>query len=264
MAAYADAHGLSFSLVKAAPLHAGTPLSYGKQLGVFNVMGSTSGRPMEFGNFSYAWPLYGEDALCRSWDFAYLAIKLDRSLPHVSLQAKQSVVLWDLSAGIPVGPSQDQRLELEGDFRKYFYFYCPSGYETDALYMFTPDVMALFIDEVKSFDAEIIDDWMMVYSSFPFVAGDTATYDRLLRIADLVGSKVAHQTDGYRDERVGDFAANRVTPRGLRLRRVVPWQVPATVGGVLIAMFVSFGLAVVGVLALMLFMFGTAMEQFPP
>jgi hypothetical protein len=200
MDAYASLHGLDYAPYADEPIFKGSPFYYGKLLGVGNVFRGRTGRQMEFGNFTYAWPLQGDNALIYSWDFAYLAIKLDRKLPQISLQAKGSPVLWDTTQGLPIGPSLTQLFKLEGDFNKYFYFYCPEGYETDALYIFTPDVMALFIDEAAPFDAEIVEDWLLIYSRYPFRAGDTSIYDRLLRIVDLIGSKVAHQTDGYRDD----------------------------------------------------------------
>ena len=238
---YATAHSLEFVPFAEKPIYQGTPFHYGKPLGVSNVFRATSGRPMEFGNFSYSWPLQGDDALKYVWDFAYLAIKLDRRLPQISLQSKGSPVLWDIS-GSPVGPDLSQLLTLEGDFNRYFYFYCPKDYETDALYVFTPDVMALFIDEAAPFDAEIIDDWLFIYSRYPFGAGDTATYDRLLRIVQVVGAKVVHQTDLYRDDRVGNFAANVVSQPGQRLARRIPWQVPAIIAAVVVGPFVLFGI----------------------
>jgi hypothetical protein len=240
--AYATSHHFEFVPFADKPIYAGTPFGYGKPLGVTNVMRSKSGRPMEFGNFSYAFPLAGENALANAWDFAYLALKLDRNLPQISLQAKGSPVLWDISGQFPVGPDLLQRLTLEGDFNKYFYFYCPKEYETDALYVFTPDVMALFIDEAQPFDAEFIDNWLFIYSRYPFGAGDTVTYDRLLRIVDLVGAKVVHQTDLYRDDRVGNFSANVVAAPGRRLARRIPWQVWLILG-VAIAIPIVIGVA---------------------
>ena len=39
--------------------------------------------------------------------------------------------------------TRTQVLSLEGDFDRYFTLYCPKEYERDALYVFTPDLMAL-------------------------------------------------------------------------------------------------------------------------
>lgn len=239
---FARVTGLAYRASMPDPIHRGTPLTYGRQLPVRTVFRTLSGRATEFGNFSYAWPVAGDHALAYRNDYAYLAIQLDRALPHISLQAKGSPVLWDTTAGFPVGPDLTQRFELEGDFRKHFYFYCPRGYETDALYVFTPDVMALFIDFADTLDAEIIDDWVIIYRRTPLAPGDVASYERFLTVARVLGDKLQHQTDGYRDDRVGNVANNVVTPQGRRLQRRTPWQVALIVAGFTAAVFAVFGL----------------------
>ena len=114
-----------------------------------------------------------------------------------------------------------QILHLEGDFDKHFTLYCPQQYERDALYVFTPDLMALLIDNAAPFDVEIVDSWMSVYSSAAFDLRQPMIHQRLLGIVDTVGAKTLSQTDRYADERVGDFAANMVAPQGQRLKRSV-------------------------------------------
>ena len=42
--------------------------------------------------------------------------------------------------------------------------YCAKGYERDALYLFTPDVMASFIDGAGALDAEFRGDVLFLYS----------------------------------------------------------------------------------------------------
>ena len=91
-------------------------------------------------------------------------------------------------------------LSLEGDFDQYFTLYCPKQYERDALYVFTPDLMALCIDEAAPFDIEVIDKWMFVYSATAFDMQQPWVYERLLRIAFTVGAKTLTQTDHYADD----------------------------------------------------------------
>ena len=134
---------------------------------------------------------------------------------------------------------QEQRLSLEGNFDDYFTLYCPRQYERDALYVFTPDLMALLIDEASPFDVEIVDDWMFVYANVPFQTGDANMYARLFRIIDTVGAKTLTQTDRYVDERVGNFAANIVAPQGARLKRRV--SVGAVIVGVVVVCFWLWG-----------------------
>src|SRR5690554_5688615 len=147
-----------------------------------------------------------------SEEFAYIALRLDRALPHVMLDATAN-------RGRTAILDRQQKLSLEGDFDKHFTLYAPEGYERDALYLFTPDLMALLIDEANTFDVEIVDNWMMLHSPKLFDLMDPAVHRRVFRIADTVGAKARRQTDGYRDDRV--TAPGTVAGRGRRLRRVL-------------------------------------------
>lgn len=146
----------------------------------------------------------------------FLAVKLERRLPHMVLKSHHQRLGI---GGLPADFRKDQTLSLEGDFDKYFTLYCPAEYETDALYVFTPDLMALMIDEARRFDIEIVDDWMLAYPGGWLDLTRPAANQTLLRIADLVGSKAQGRSRYYRDERVGEFAANRIASTGRRLRR---------------------------------------------
>jgi hypothetical protein len=114
---------------------------------------------------------------------------------------------------------RNQKLSLEGDFDKYFTLYAPKAYETDALYIFTPDLMALLIDQVAKFDVEIVDNWMLVYSRRPWNLTDRATQQRIAQIIRVVGRKTVNQTAMYSDDTVGNPAFDIVAPGGRRLRQ---------------------------------------------
>ena len=139
-------------------------------------------------------------------------------------------------SNLPASFDKSQILSLEGDFDQYFTLYCPKAYERDALYVFTPDLMALLIDNAAPFDVEIVDDWMFVYSAKPFRSTEPAVYQRLFQIVDTVGAKTLSQTDRYVDENIGQFAANIVAPQGARLKR----------GFSVIGLIVTLGLVVFG------------------
>jgi hypothetical protein len=79
-------------------------------------------------------------------------------------------------------------------------------------------VMALLIDDAGSFDVEIVDDWMFIYSPHQFPALSAPNYARLFNIVQTVGNKTISQTANYHDDRVGSPAANIVAPAGQRLR----------------------------------------------
>lgn len=147
----------------------------------------------------------------------YLAITLPRRMPHMILDARGNDPRFGSS--LPRPPVLDQHLSLEGDFDSHFRLFVPTGYERDALYVFTPDLMALVIDEAGDFDVELRDDRLFVYSRGGFRLQDPATWARFARIIEVVGAKALDRTDRYADERVGARDANVIAVEGTRLRR---------------------------------------------
>ncbi len=217
MARFAAANGLRYESLSPPPSYPGLIFGIGTSRQVTDHLRTADGRYLDFGNYRYTTGS-GKNRTTHHWGF--LALQLDRALPHMLLDSRANNGLLG-STNLPAVFSNDQVLSLEGDFDRYFRLYCPKEYERDALYVFTPDLMALLIDEASPFDVEIIDQWMLVYSARPFPLADAATYQRLLRIVSTVGAKTLSQTDRYVDERIGAFSANIVAPQGQRLRRGV-------------------------------------------
>jgi hypothetical protein len=176
---------------------------------------TTAGRRVEIGNYRYT--ITGEnrdDARVYGW--GYVAITLDRRLPHLLLDAKANdrSVFGIKTSNLPVDLVKDQRLSLGGEFDEHFTLYAPSDYGRDAFYIFAPDLMALFIDRLGTFDVEIIDDTMFVYGS-RFDLLDPATYAWLQELVDTVGARTVRRTERYND----DFAALEVDPAQQRPAR---------------------------------------------
>lgn len=172
----------------------------------------------------------------RRWGF--LAIHLDRQLPQIVLDAKANGRVG--YGNLPVVPDTAQTLSLEGDFDDYFTLYAPRHAERDALFIFTPDLMALFIDEVTTLDAEIIDDWLFVYSTEPFDMRRRDVVERLFRIVELVGTKTRDRAERFvRSESSRSSPARPFAQRTLTLRQRYP---RAVFIGVLVAFFAGSGL----------------------
>lgn len=153
----------------------------------------------------------------RTHDYGYVQIKLPRRLPNIVLDSKKNNFLGRIS-NLPAGFSRDQKLELEGDFNSYFTLYAPAEYKTDALYVFTPDVMQALVDAAHEYDCEIIDDDFYLYSTTVFNLKDTARFEEIIRIAKLLKKELSEQTDYYADDRVGNRALNMVAHPGQRLK----------------------------------------------
>ena len=199
------------------------------------------------------------------YGWGYVAITLDRRLPHLLLDAKANdrSVFGIKTSNLPVDLARDQRLTLGGEFDDKFTLYAPSDYGRDAFYIFAPDLMALFIDRLGTFDVEIVDDTMFVYGS-PFDLLDPQTYAWLAELVDTAVARTVRRTERYRDDFAlleadpaasrsstppdepvfalgGDgpprTAANTVAAKGRRLRRR-RWGVYSVIGLLLIGFWI--------------------------
>lgn len=152
-----------------------------------------------------------------TWGFA--AMRLDRRLPHIVLENRRGggIISTDASEGIAGG----QRLRLEGDFDRTFALHCPAGHERDALYLFTPDVMARLLDSAAALDVEVVDDWLLIYATRPISPADQATWPRLTAAVDALSDKVGAWARWSDAGRPGSTA---VAPTARRVRPVSPWR----------------------------------------
>lgn len=217
LSTFAAANGLVFSPADANPSYPGAIFTSGRSRVALDHLRTPADRFFDYGNYRYVTGS-GKNSTTHNWGF--LALSLDRALPHMVLDSRSNNGLFG-GTNLPTVFSQDQVLSLEGDFDQHFTLYCPREYERDALYVFTPDLMALLIDEAAPFDVEIVDSWMFVYSGTAFDLRQPAAHQRILRIVDTVGAKALARTDRYADERVGGTTVNIVAPEGRRLRRGV-------------------------------------------
>lgn len=126
----------------------------------------------------------------------FLRFKLPVSLPHMVLRSRRS------ETNVLDGVGDSVKLKLEGQFGDMFDLYVPKGYERDALYVFTPDVMARFIDATPNFDCEIIGDELYFYSSQKIMFFHPQNLTKLVAIFNHVIHKLARQSSKYRDDRI--------------------------------------------------------------
>ncbi len=248
---FARTNRMTFSPADPEPNYVGAIFRNGGSRQAVDHFRSVDGRFFDVGNFRYV-VSNGKSSTTVTWGF--LALSLERRLPHMLLDSRQNNS-W-ASPGLAGLFDRGQVLSLEGDFDRWFTLYCPRQYETDALYVFTPDLMALCIDQVAPFDVEIIDDWMFVYSPRAFRMDDPALLDRLFRIIDVVGAKALKQTGRYRDEKAttpdglpAGFATNVVAPPGQRLRRRFPVALVIVLAVVVVVPLLVSAIAVIAALA---------------
>lgn len=211
---FAEDNDLTFAPLDTAISYPGLIFGQGGTRSIRDRFRSREGRALDYGNYRY---VTGSGKNRRTHNWGFLALELDRALPHMVLDARSNNQLFGLS-NLPQSFAKNQVLKLEGDFNSHFTLYCPREYERDALYVFTPDLMALLIDHAAPYDVEVIDKWLLVYSVKEFNLVDPAQHRRLLGIADTVGAKTLRQSRSYADERIGDSSVNLIAPQGQRLK----------------------------------------------
>jgi hypothetical protein len=156
----------------------------------------------------------------------YIHMKLERKVAHMLV----SGVGWYQGAlSRDIAFEGKQILGLEGDFYQYFSLYAPLGYERDALYIFTPDFMALLVDQAKhvmdTYEAvisiEVVDDDLYIYSrTFDFT--NPRTWKMIIGLVSAIGPRTISRTDLYSDERVESRQSNVIAKAGRRLKREGP------------------------------------------
>ncbi|GAA1654884.1 hypothetical protein [Microbacterium flavum] len=260
---FAQANGMTWYPEVATPPLPGMIFGLGHSRRAIDILRGERPRLVEFGNYSYKTGS-GKNESTHRW--GYVAVKLGTPLPHIVLDAVGNNSF--LGSNLPAAFDRSQRLSLEGDFDRHFALFCPEGYERDALYLFTPDIMARFVDTAAALDVEIVDDWMFLYTQRQVSTLDPATWAWLFSVVAALLGKL-DQWERWRDDRLDaahaptgpgapgapslPFAAPSaslrppigVAPEGRRLRRRVPWAAIV----ILAAMLLFFVLTQTGILA---------------
>lgn len=229
---FATAHGMTHVHDRNDPGYNGMVFDEGHSRVLNNALIMADGT--EIGNYTY---VTGGGKNRSTHTFAFVRIPLERALPHMVLDAKGNN-FFGLMSNLPDTFGKDQTLSLEGDFDTHFTLYAPKQYERDALYVFTPDVMAALIDNGSGYDMEAIDRDLYIYRNNHFDLLNGEQLSSLFKIIDTIASELRAQTKRYADERVGDRSANIIAPQGARLKKGVNWIV---VG--IVALFVGYHIA---------------------
>lgn len=218
---FAQANGMTYQARIADPPLPGMIFGIGRSRASTDVVRGTTPRFAEFGNFQYTTGS-GKNSTTHNW--GYVAVKLDVPLPNIVLDAKGNN---SFGSNLPAAFRKAQRLSLEGDFDRYFDLYCPEGYESDALYLFTPDIMARFIDNAAELDVEIVDDWLFLYTQRKASTLDPATWAWLFGAVGALLVKL-DQWARWRDERLLVANSPLASPAGqARDATALPFAAPA-------------------------------------
>ncbi|WP_043674859.1 hypothetical protein [Clavibacter michiganensis] len=194
LARFARVNGMSYTPGPLSDGHMGEVAARGMYL--TRIMRPRTARPVEFGNHELN---QGSNFQGITQYGGYAMIGLRRELPHIQVISNRTRLRRELTPTIDVARSQ--RLELEGDFDRHAALYCPDGYERDALYLFTPDVMAVLVDRVRGFDVEIRGDRLLLRSPADMVTLDPDRWHDVLDATAALMAKV-DRWERWRDDRL--------------------------------------------------------------
>lgn len=103
--------------------------------------------------------------------------------------------------------NRHQKLHLEGDFDKTFTVYVPSGYETDALYVLTPELMQIMLDHGSDYDFEIVDNYL--YMTHMYITKFTAQKTKyMIDLAIYFSAQFEQNTRRYQNDRPSKAGQN--------------------------------------------------------
>ena len=184
----------------------------------YNVrLGFANQNVSEIGNIEFT---IGSGKSQETYHYSYARLKLPRKLPHILLDSRKNDGFLGLKKIPFLELENNQKMQLEGDFNDYFTLYVPAGYEQDALYVFTPDVMQLMVDTGARFDAEIVDDDLYIFQPKHIEFRDGTQIEEIMTLAEKMHPEFASQVARYADERVASPELNTIDPKGQRLENL--------------------------------------------
>lgn len=172
---------------------------------------------IEFGNLAYR--------KRRAGQWRYLAVTLRVPLPHLILDSTETN---GVLRNLPVHVTSRQRLSLEGDFDRWFRLYVPMGYERDALFVISPEVMAALVDHAHRYSIEILGDTVIFFAPETFSFAEEGSWLSVEALLSGAVPPLVASGSRYRDERIPEQNISRTVAsvRALIENPGVPWVEP--------------------------------------
>jgi len=144
------------------------------------------------------------------------------------------------SSVLPISFDSSQRIELEGEFSRYFACYAPSGYGVSLLTVVGPDAMLTLMKYAAACDIEIVDNYIYFY--WPARASTREGYEHMYATVDAVMKEIGHKLTKSDIYKTPEQASLHSTTQAEGVRLVDPKLSPF----VLVLSFVVMGGIVAG------------------
>lgn len=158
------------------------------------------------------------------------AMVFEITLPRV---VPQFVIDSEIEDVIPVAYEKSQKIELEGDFHKYFDLYAPDTYGVTALTLLAPDTMAVLMEHAVLCDVEIVQSSLYFY--WPQPVANRQQYETIFATASAVLGKIGEKLSRADIYATPSQASVHASPagQGVRLKQS-KWPIVTTVGFVIL------------------------------
>lgn len=147
------------------------------------IIGTLKGLP--FNSFEYHYTT-GSGKSQQTHFLQIFELTLPRLMPHMVIDSLVETGSYGAST-LPIKFAGSQRIELEGDFSKYFSLYAPDNYGITALTVLAPDAMVALMDHASKCDIEIINNKLYFY--WPSTPKTQKEYEEIFSTVDSVLDK---------------------------------------------------------------------------
>lgn len=171
----------------------------------------------DFSTFSYQYTV-GSGRSRQDFKVQVVELTLPRVLPHMVIDSLVDHGGYSGSV-LPIIFDKSQRLELEGDFYKYFALYAPDKYGISALSVLAPNAMEALMKYAALCDIEIIDN--KIFFLWPGHATTSASFKNMLTTVQGVMQKIGkklEKSDIYAHQSQAALHATQAS-QGVRLKK---------------------------------------------
>lgn len=121
--------------------------------------GYLSSLPFSMYTYVYTW---GSGRMQNTYEIAIFELTLPHKLPHMVFDSLTEPGIYS-SSTLPIIFDRAQRIDLEGDFSRYFALYAPDKYGVSALTVLAPDAMQAIVRHATQCDIEIVNNKLYFY-----------------------------------------------------------------------------------------------------
>lgn len=185
MSTFAQSEGFEFVETIDKPTYSGILFGIGRLQPIYGLIkGVWKGKTFEFFNINRK---YTEDGESNQYlASGVIVIQLGRTLPNVLIDSRiVDARVQRISFKGELGNSQ--KIQLEGDFNKYFDLYVPKDHEADVLYFLTPELMQLLMQYAKDYSFEVVNNQLFIYKLTSFDFTNNSIFSVILDLIDVIG-----------------------------------------------------------------------------